>query len=61
MLLIIMAGLSYKLYFDEMDIDEISTEYGIKKEVIYNRLSRAKKKIKDIFNINNRRGVKHEE
>lgn len=52
--------LLYKLYVEEMDIDEISTEYGMKKEVIYNRLSRAKKKIKDIFNINNKRGVKHE-
>ena len=53
--------LLYKLYVDEMDIDEISTEYGMKKEVIYNRLSRAKKKIKGIFNINNRRGAKYEE
>jgi len=44
-----------------MDINEISNEYGMKKEVIYNRLSRAKKKIKDIFNINNKRGVKYEE
>ncbi|AGX42945.1 sigma-70 family RNA polymerase sigma factor [Clostridium saccharobutylicum] len=52
--------LLYKLYVDGMDIDEISTECGMKKEVIYNRLSRAKKKIKDIFNINNRRGVKYE-
>ena len=44
-----------------MDINEISNEYGMKKEVIYNRLSRAKKRINDIFNIDNRRGVKHEE
>lgn len=54
-------NLLYKLYVDEMDINEISNEYGMKKEVIYNRLSRAKKRIKDIFNIDNRRGVKHEE
>lgn len=51
--------LLYKLYVEEKDINEISTEYGMKKEVIYNRLSRAKKKIKDIFNTN-RRGAKYE-
>lgn len=52
--------LFYKLYVDGMDIDEISIECGMKKEVIYNRLFRVKKKIKDIFNINNGRGVKYE-
>jgi RNA polymerase sigma-70 factor (ECF subfamily) len=51
--------LLYKLYVEEKDINEISTEYGMKKEVIYNRLSRAKKKIKDIFNTN-KRGAKYE-
>jgi RNA polymerase sigma-70 factor (ECF subfamily) len=51
--------LLYKLYVEERDINEISSEYGMKKEVIYNRLSRAKKKIKDIFNTN-RRGAKYE-
>ena len=50
--------LFYKLYVEEMDIDEVSEEYGMKKDVVYNRLSRAKKKIKNIFNINKRRGVK---
>jgi RNA polymerase sigma-70 factor (ECF subfamily) len=43
-----------------MDIDEVSEEYGIKRAVVYNRLSRAKKKIKNIFNINEGRGVKYE-
>ena len=52
--------LFYKLYIEEMDIDEVSEEYGIKRAVVYNRLSRAKKKIKNIFNINEGRGVKYE-
>ncbi|MDD3796037.1 MAG: sigma-70 family RNA polymerase sigma factor [Lachnospiraceae bacterium] len=38
-----------KLYVDEMTIDEISAESGISKPVIYNRLSRARKKINRMF------------
>lgn len=39
-----------KLYVQEKDINDICVETGMKREVIYNRLSRGKKKIKDLFN-----------
>lgn len=48
--------LFYKLYVEEKEIDEISAETGLKKENIYNRLSRGKKRIKNIFKINESRG-----
>ncbi len=35
-----------KYFLEEKDSDEISTEMGIKREVVYNRLSRGKKKVK---------------
>lgn len=35
-----------KLYIEEEDINQVSNETGLKKEVIYNRLSRGKKKLK---------------
>lgn len=38
-----------KLYAEEKDIGQVSRETGMKKEVIYNRLSRGKKKIRRQF------------
>ncbi len=35
-----------KLYVQEHTIEQVSRETGMKKEVIYNRLSRGKKKIR---------------
>jgi len=40
-----------KLYLEEKDMEQVCFETGMKREVIYNRLSRAKKKIKSVFNI----------
>ncbi|WP_252225858.1 sigma-70 family RNA polymerase sigma factor [Clostridium sp. ZBS2] len=48
--------LFYKLYVDEKDISDITKEMGIKREVVYNRLSRGKKKIQKIFKILESRG-----
>lgn len=45
-----------KLYVTEQGIDSISKETGLKKDVIYNRISRGKKKIKKMFNIIESRG-----
>ncbi len=36
-----------KLFFQEMDMDEVSRETGMKKEMIYNRVSRGKRKIRN--------------
>lgn len=38
-----------KLYMEEKNLDEVSAETGLKKEVIYNRLSRGKKRIRSIY------------
>lgn len=38
-----------KLYVEEQDIDSISEETGMHRDVIYNRVSRGKRKLKDIF------------
>lgn len=35
-----------KLFYEEKSIDEISTEEGVSSDVLYNRISRGKKKIK---------------
>lgn len=43
--------LFYKLYVEEVEVNEISEEMGMKRDVIYNRVSRAKKKIRDIFKL----------
>ena len=43
-----------KLYIDEQDIDTISEETGMHRDVIYNRVSRGKKKLKDIFKFGGR-------
>lgn len=40
-----------KLYLEEKAMDQVCFETGMKREVIYNRLSRAKKKIKSVLNI----------
>ena len=38
-----------RLYVDEQSMDEISQQTGVEKSVLYNRLSRGKKKIRDLF------------
>lgn len=38
-----------KLYFEDKSIDEISNDTGLGKSVIYNRLSRGKKKMREAF------------
>lgn len=43
--------LFYKLYVEEIEVDKVSQETGIKREVIYNRVSRAKKKLRDILKL----------
>lgn len=43
-----------KLYVEEQDIDTISTETGMHRDVIYNRVSRGKRKLKDIFKFGGR-------
>ena len=40
-----------KLYVEEKELDDVSNEVGLKKSVIYNRLSRGKKKIREQKNI----------
>jgi len=44
-----------KLYVEEMTMEQVSEETGLKKEVIYNRLSRGKRKLRRQFSIE--RGV----
>ena len=36
-----------ELYVEELSLDEISQRSGIKKSVLYNRISRAKKRIRE--------------
>jgi len=38
-----------KIYVEEKKINEISKEMNMKRSIIYNRLSRARKKLKNIF------------
>jgi RNA polymerase sigma-70 factor (ECF subfamily) len=45
-----------KLYVEEKDMNEVSKETGLKKDVIYNRVSRGKMKIKKLFKIVESRG-----
>lgn len=40
-----------KLYFEDKNMDEISDSMGLSKSVIYNRLSRGKKKIREALSI----------
>ena len=48
--------LFYKLYVEEIEVYKISEETGMKRDAIYNRVSRAKKKIRDIFKFKESRG-----
>lgn len=48
--------LFYKLYVEEVEVNEISEETGMKRDAIYNRVYRAKKKIRDIFKFKESRG-----
>lgn len=45
-----------KLYVEEEEINCISSETGLKKDIIYNRVSRGKRKIRKMFNILESRG-----
>ncbi|MCY6369382.1 sigma-70 family RNA polymerase sigma factor [Clostridium ganghwense] len=45
-----------KLYVKEQEIDCVSKEIGLKREIIYNRISRGKRKLKKMFNIMESRG-----
>ena len=47
--------LFYKLYVEEKTMKQVSLETGMKQEVIYNRLSRGKKKLRQ--NILEERGA----
>ncbi|WP_409229318.1 sigma factor-like helix-turn-helix DNA-binding protein, partial [Gudongella sp. SC589] len=47
-----------KLYFEGKDMDEISKDTGLSKTVLYNRLSRGKKKMRNT--INDKGGYKNE-
>lgn len=38
-----------KIYLEDQEIEIVSEELGIKKEVIYNRVSRGKKKLRSLF------------
>lgn len=49
--------LFYKLYVEEKEIDIVSYETGLKRDVIYNRLSRGKKKIQKLFKLSESRGL----
>ena len=48
--------LFYKLYVEEIEVNKISEETGMKRDAFYNRVSRAKKKIRDIFKFKESRG-----
>lgn len=41
--------LFYRLYVEEQDLDEVSEDMQMTKPVIYNRLSRAKQKIRKLY------------
>jgi len=40
-----------KLYFENKNMDEISVDTGLSKPVLYNRLSRGRKKMREAFSI----------
>lgn len=48
--------LFFKLYVEEKEIDDVIKDTGLKRDVIYNRISRGKKKLKNLFNILESRG-----
>ncbi|SNS52856.1 RNA polymerase sigma-70 factor, ECF subfamily [Anaerovirgula multivorans] len=41
----------HKLYFEDRDMDEISKDTGLSKPILYNRISRGKKKLRGIIGI----------
>ena len=47
--------LFYKLYIEEQDVASISKETGLKKAVIYNRISRGKQKLRRMLPVLERR------
>lgn len=44
-------SLFIKLYVEEQEIQNVSRQTGLKKSVIYNRISRGKRKLKNMFTI----------
>lgn len=44
-------NLFIKIYVEEQDIEKISSEMGVRRDVIYNRISRGKKKIQQLFKL----------
>lgn len=48
--------LFYKLYVEEKEIEAITEETGLKRDIIYNRISRGKKKIQRLFRLSESRG-----
>jgi len=40
-----------KIYIEEFNMDEVSDKTGLTKSVIYNRISRGRNKIKNLFNL----------
>lgn len=40
-----------KLYFEDKDMDQVSEDTGLSKSILYNRISREKKKIREQINI----------
>lgn len=49
--------LFYKLYVEEKEVRDVSFETGLKRDVIYNRLARGKKKLQKIFKFSESRGL----
>lgn len=49
-------NLFFKIYVEEKEIEDVIKDTGLKRDVIYNRISRGKKKIKNLFNIVESRG-----
>ena len=47
-----------KLYFEDKDMDQVSEDTGLSKSVLYNRISRGKKKMRNT--INDKGGYKNE-
>ncbi|MGL5346004.1 MAG: sigma-70 family RNA polymerase sigma factor [Peptostreptococcaceae bacterium] len=43
-----------KLYVEDKDIETVSEETGMHRDVIYNRVSRSKKKLRDVFKFGGR-------
>ena len=47
-----------RLYIEEENVDEISQSTGLAKPVIYNRLSRGRKRIRSLFAANRERSLR---